>query len=120
VTEIGFPFRIGGDGRTAGAGPAAHARELIEQVLFTAPGERANRPDFGSGLLQLVFAGGGDEATAAAAEFAIRGALQQWLGDRIAIDGLSVVSEAATLSVTVRYAVISSGERRTDTFTREL
>ena len=34
---------------------ADHIRDLIEQVLFTSPGERVMRPDFGGGLLALVF-----------------------------------------------------------------
>ncbi len=55
--EIEFPFHIDGRGRTAApADSDTHLRELIEQLLFTNPGERLNRPDFGSGLLQLVFA----------------------------------------------------------------
>ena len=49
-------------------------------MLFTAPGERVNRPDFGSGLLQLVFAPNSDEL-AGATQFLVQGALQQWLGD---------------------------------------
>ena len=52
---------------------------MIEQVLFTMPGERVNRPDFGSGVMQLVFAPASDEM-ATAAEFLVRGNLQQWLG----------------------------------------
>ena len=64
-----------------------HIRDLIEQVLFTAPGERVNRPNFGSGLLQLVFAPNSDEL-AAATQFLVQGALQQWLGDLIQVEGV--------------------------------
>jgi phage baseplate assembly protein W len=75
--EIRFPFGFNGRGRTAEADGDAHLRQLIEQVLFTYPGERVNRPDFGSGLMQLVFAPSGEEL-ATAAQFLVQGALQRW------------------------------------------
>jgi len=56
MTEIAFPFRLDSRGRTAGADADAHIQDLVAQVLFTAPGERVNRPAFGSGLMQLAFA----------------------------------------------------------------
>jgi phage baseplate assembly protein W len=55
MTNIDFPYRFDGHGRTATAQRDQHLRNLIEQVLFTSPGERVMRPDFGSGLLALVF-----------------------------------------------------------------
>src|SRR5271165_734476 len=55
MTNIAFPFRIDGRGRTALVDDNSHIRDLIEQLLFTNPGERVNRPTFGSGLLALVF-----------------------------------------------------------------
>jgi phage baseplate assembly protein W len=49
-----FPFRVGPDGaRTSER--SAHVREQIEQVLFTVPGERVFRPEFGAGVRNLVF-----------------------------------------------------------------
>ena len=53
--DLDFPYHFDGRGRTATTGRDDHIRDLIEQVLFTAPGERVMRPDFGSGLLALVF-----------------------------------------------------------------
>ncbi len=53
--NIDFPFHFDNRGRTADTDPDGHIRDLIEQVLFTAPGERLNRPTFGSGLKQLLF-----------------------------------------------------------------
>ena len=53
--NLDFPYHFDSHGRTAAIDYDAHIRDLIEQVLFTAPGERVNRPDFGSGLLRLVF-----------------------------------------------------------------
>ncbi len=51
---LSFPFRMKSDGG-ATSGRAAHVREQIEQVLFTDPGERVFRPEFGAGVRRLVF-----------------------------------------------------------------
>ena len=53
-----FPFHISSRGctDTASSSEDAYVRDLLEQVLLTSPGERVNRPDFGSGLLGMVFA----------------------------------------------------------------
>jgi len=117
--QIDHPFRVDARGRTALATPADHVRDLIELVLFTSPGERVNRPTFGSGVMQLVFAPSGDEL-ATATQFMIQGALQQWLGDVVQVTGLSVVAEDSTLRVTIEYVVRRTGERRTDAFSREV
>lgn len=118
MTQIGYPFRTDGRGRSAEAGEEQHVRELIEQFLFTTPGERVNRPDFGSGLLQLVFAPAGSEL-AAATQFVVQAGLQQWLGDRIEVELVEVGVQDSTLGVTVQYALRSTQERHTAEFRRE-
>jgi phage baseplate assembly protein W len=116
---ISFPYRVDPTGRTATpSSEAAHARELIEQVLFTSPGERVMRPTFGTGVHQLVFAPAGDQA-AAAAQHLVTGALQQWLGGWIEVQDVTVVGEGATLTITVRYRLLVSGEADLVTFTME-
>jgi len=102
--NVDFPLHFDGRGRTAEADYDGHIRDMIEQVLFTAPGERVNRPDFGSSLMQLVFAPNSAEL-AAATQFLVQGALQQWLGDLIQVDAVEVESEDATLRVVVQYTV---------------
>jgi phage baseplate assembly protein W len=77
---------------------------MIEQVLFTAPGERVNRPDFGSGLLQLVFEPNSDELVITT-QFMVQGALQQWLGDLIEVNSVTVDNEDSKLLVTVEYTI---------------
>ncbi len=114
---IDFPFHIDARGRTAATDEADHVRDLIEQLLFTAPGERVNRPDLGSGLLQMVFAPTSPEI-AAALQFAIQAALQRWLGDVVDVRALEVASDDATLRVSLEYAVRRTGEVRRDTFSR--
>src|SRR6478672_1950665 len=117
--QIDHPFHIDGRGRTAATDATDHIRDLIEQVLFTAPGERVNRPTFGSGLLQLVFAPNSDEL-ATATQFLIQGALQQWLGDLIQIVAVGVENDGATLRVTVQYVVRRNQQRQVAQFTREV
>jgi phage baseplate assembly protein W len=102
--NLRFPYQFDGRGRTAEAEEAAYIRGLVEQVLFTAPGERVMRPEFGSGLMQLVFAPNSPEL-AATTQFLVQGALQQWLGNLIALEGVEVESVDSTLRVTVRYVI---------------
>ena len=115
--QIGYPFRTDGRGRTASTDQDNHIRHLIEQVLFTTPGERVNRPDFGSGLQQLVFAPSSDEL-ATATQFLVQGALQQWLGDLIQVEEVQVESEEATLRVTVQYTIRRNQQRQVAQFER--
>lgn len=113
--HLHHPFQIDGTGRTAGADDAAWLRGLIEQVLFTRPGERVNRPDFGSGLLHLAFTPLSEELRAAT-EFLVRSSLQQWLGHLLTVERVEVSGEDATLRVSVGYTVARTGERRLDVF----
>lgn len=116
--EIDFPFHFDHRGRTADTDRDDHVRDMIEQVLFTNPGERVNRPDFGCGLLRLVFAPNGPEV-ATALQFTIQAALQRWLGDVIEPRSVAVVSEDSTVRVAVEYVVRQGdGERRAAEFTR--
>ena len=115
--HISYPFRTDGRGRTASATNEEHVRQLIEQVLFTMPGERVNRPDFGSGVMQLVFAPNSDEL-ATATEFLVQGALQQWLGDLIQVEAVQIESQDAALQVTVQYVIRRSQERQVAQFRR--
>jgi uncharacterized protein len=117
--QIDFPFHLDSLGRTAGTDEETHVRHLIEQVLFTAPGERVNRPTFGSGLLRQVFAPNSD-VVATAVQFTVQGSLQQWLGDRIQVESVDVVSQDSTLTVTVVYRLRRDGQRRTAELTREV
>lgn len=116
--HFGFPFRIDAQGRTNGADEDAHVRQLIEQVLFTSPGERVNRPAFGSGLRSLVFAPAND-ALAAAVQQLVQSSLQQALGDRIQVEAVRVAPEDATVTVTVAYVVRRTQERRIAELVRE-
>jgi Bacteriophage baseplate protein W len=115
--NIDFPFHFDERGNTATTSYDDHIRDMIEQLIFTNPGERVNRPDFGSGLMQLVFAPNSSEL-AATLEFALQAALQRWLGDLIEVQELEVTSQDATLRVVVQYVVRRTGEPRTETIQR--
>ena len=118
MTTFGFPVRVDRRGRTAGADLDTHIRELIEQVLFTSPGERVNRPDFGSGVMQLVFAPNSPEL-ASAVQFTVQGALQRYLGEQVLVEDVNASSEDSRLQVTVKYQVRRDNQRRTAAFTFE-
>lgn len=117
--NVAFPFRVDARGRSATADDDAHLRQLIEQVLFTSPGERVNRPDFGSGLQQLVFAPNSD-ALAATTRLTTEAALQTWLGDLIEVESVTVTSIDARLEVEVQYVVRRNRQRQVAGFQREL
>jgi phage baseplate assembly protein W len=116
--HLDYPLRFQSRGRTAETSDEGHLRDLIEQLLFTAPGERVNRPDFGSGLLQLVFAPTSDEVIATT-QFLVQGALQQWLGDLIDVDTVDVSREGGELRVLVRYVVRRTREQQAAAFARQ-
>jgi hypothetical protein len=115
--NIDYPFHFDSRGRTATTDDDDHIRDMIEQFLFTNPGERVNRPDFGSGLLQLVFAPNSAEL-AATVQFTIQAGLQRWLSDVIIVQKVDVTSDDAELRVLVQYVVKRTGEQRSETFAK--
>lgn len=117
--HIDFPFRIDAQGRTAGTSDEGYVRALIEQVLFTAPGERVNRPTFGSGIQQLVFEPTGGEF-ASAARLLVHGALQQWLPEAVEVQAVDVSVLDSTVTVTVSYLARSMAQPDTAVFTRAI
>src|SRR5205823_2502220 len=92
---------------TAANGPCVSA-----QFLFTNSGERVNRPDFGSGLLQLVFAPNSPEL-AATVQFTIQAGLQRWLSDVILVQKVEVTSEDSTLRAVIQYVVNRTNQTQT-------
>src|SRR5262249_34204206 len=115
--NIDYPYHFDGRGRTTSIDDDRHIRDMIEQVLFTAPGERVNRPDFGSGIMQLVFEPNSDEL-AITTQFMVQAALQQWLGDVIEVNDVTVSNEDSTLMVVVAYTVRRTGQSQVAQFIR--
>jgi uncharacterized protein len=112
--NINFPYQFDGRGRTLDP-LNNHVAQLVEQVLFTSPGERVNMPDFGSGLLQLAFAPTSMEM-AAATQFAVQGALQKWLGSSVKIQSVVASAQDAVLTVTVTYTLLTTDVTQVQTF----
>lgn len=117
MRNIAFPYSFDSRGRTAEAPRGAHVRDMIEQLLFTSPGERVNRPDFGSGVFQLLFAPNSVEV-AATTQALVQSALQQWLGDIIQVDSVVVESVDSTLQVTVVFIDRRDQQQQIEQFRR--
>jgi phage baseplate assembly protein W len=113
---LDFPFHIDGRGRSTETAEDDHIRDMIYQVLFTNPGERVNRPDFGCGVKQLVFMPNSD-ALATATQFLVQGALQRWLDGVIQVESVEVEAVEAELRVSIVYSKCSGGGPRRDVFT---
>jgi hypothetical protein len=117
--NIDYPFHFDSRGRSSGTTDDDHIRDMIEQLIFTSPGERVNRPDFGSGVLQLVFAPNSPEL-AATLQFTMQAALQQWLGDVIDVDALEVTSDDAQLRIALQYTIRRTNETQVALFARSV
>lgn len=116
--QIDYPFHIDGRGRVAETGEELHIRQLIEQVLFTAPGERVNRPTFGAGLLRLIFAPASEELQAAT-RFLVQGQLQQWLGQLIEVQAVDLSFSDNDLVIDVVYQIRQSQRTFRSRFSRQ-
>ena len=112
---LDFPWAVDGTGRTATTGRDEHVRDLIEQVLLTSPGERVMRPEFGAGLLALVFAPGGPEVAAASA-FLIQASLERELANVITVESVEVQARDASLVATIAYVVRATGSHEVQSF----
>ena len=112
---LDFPFTLDERGRSAVTDADDHIRDMIHLVLFTAPGERVNRPEFGCGVKQLVFAPLSDALTAATEQL-IHGALIRWLDPVISLEKVSTTANEATLEIKISYVRRETGERREEVF----
>lgn len=119
MTDLAAPYRTDGSGRTATTDSAArHARDLIEAVLLTIPGERVNRPDFGSGIAELLFEPG-NEALETAADFLVRSAIQRHLSDVLTVTDLGIVRHEGALEIRISYVLAETGGRDRLTIRRD-
>ena len=115
--NIAYPLSVTDEGNIATTRYSQHIEQLIEQVLFTVPGERVNLPDFGTGITQLIFNPGNTEMVAAT-QFLIQGALQQWLGNLIQVQAVQVLAEDSTLNITIRYLIKQTKQQAVASFAR--
>lgn len=113
--NFNYPFRLDARNHTVLTSQENHIRDLIEQVLFTLPGERVNRPDLGTGLLALAFLPN-SEPLAAYTQAAVQGSLTLTLGSLIAVQDVTVVASDATLQITVLYTILETHQAAQATF----
>ena len=113
--NLAFPFNFDMTGHTSTTDTLSHIGDMIQQILFTSPGERVNRPNFGSGTAQLVFAPNSD-VLATAQQNVIQASLQMWLSDLIRVQSVTVVAEDATLQITVVYVVLQTQQQQSQQF----
>ena len=116
--NIDYPFHFDSRGRTAQTTDDDHIRDMIEQVLFTSPGERVNRPTFGSGLMQLVFEPNSEELITTT-QYLVQSALQQWLGDLIEVNEVLVAAVDSMITVTVQFTIRRTQQQRRAQFQRQ-
>jgi hypothetical protein len=115
---LDYPCHTDATGRSAVVAEDDHIRDMIEQVLFTSPGERVMRPDFGCGLKQLVFMPASD-ALAASTQQLVQGSLMRWLEGIVAVEGVTAVVGDGSIEVTVLWRKLDTGERQEGRFVRE-
>jgi len=116
--QISFPFRINDNGLVAQTDENTHIREMIEQLLFTSPGERVNRPELGCGLLDLIYAPISGEVVATT-QFTVQSALSQWLGDLIRVENVTIGTAEEMITVTIHYENLRTRERRVETYEKQ-
>jgi len=109
--DIDFPYHFDGRGRTATTDRDDHVRDMIEQLIFTNPGERVNRPDFGCGIRRMVFAPN-SEVSASLAEVMIFEALKRWLDPAISVSDVRNNAVNERLEIRIAYVLKARGERR--------
>src|SRR5208337_3964296 len=110
--DYAYPFRIDpASGQAAQTSYPTHVDQMIRQVLLTSPGERADLPQFGCGLRQLIFAPNSD-ALNATTQILVQQALNQWLGDQITVQQVTVATPSAGLenqiSIEINYLLIET------------
>jgi phage baseplate assembly protein W len=112
-----FPFRIDQNGRSSTTNEEQHIKNLIEQILFTSPGERVNRPNFGCGLKQIIFEPNSDILTVSI-DTMIQSSLNSFLDHLIIVESVNVKNENSILEVTVKYTIRKNQRIMVETFRR--
>ena len=115
--NLTLPYQFNEQGGTASVNDDQHIRNMIEQILFTRPGERVNRPNFGSGLLQAVFEPNSNEM-AATTQYLVQGALNQWLSHLIEVNEVKIDNIDSTLEITIAYTILKNKEKQLLKITR--
>ena len=113
IRALAYPFQVHKLSRQIAEQPDydSYIKELIHQVVLTVPGERINRPDFGSGVGRMVFEAGAAGASTFSKAI-ILSSLQKWLGELITVEAIETRFEDTTLFIEIHYIVLHRGTRR--------
>lgn len=111
-SDYAFPFRIDpASGQVARISYEAHVEQMIRQVLLTTPGERADLPQFGCGIRQLLFAPH-SHALDATTQIMVQQALNKWLAGQIQVQKVSVAppesGDESQLLIEIDYVLIET------------
>jgi len=116
--HLAFPFRIGADGRAVQVVTLEeHVRDELVQLILTNPSERPFLPEFGGGVRRLVFENI-DETTGAMVKAVLTRAVSRWLGNRVTLEDLEVVTENETIAVDLKYRIAGTPDSRLVRFER--
>ncbi|HLM87174.1 MAG TPA: GPW/gp25 family protein [Solirubrobacteraceae bacterium] len=116
MVNLAFPYQLDDRGRTKTASYDDHVEQMLLQLLLTRPGERVNQPELGCGVGDDLF-GPNSPELAAALNITISAAIQRWLGDVISLSSLEVTAVESTLTVSLAYVVLATGQATTTTLT---
>jgi uncharacterized protein len=113
IHSIHYPFRIDEGLGTLGEERdyARHVEQMMKQILFTNPGERINRPDFGCGIRRMVFAPNSD-VTASLTRVIITQSLEKWIGNLIEVIDVTTLANEEKLEIKIIYLIKARQERR--------
>src|SRR5436305_888198 len=110
--SLGFPPRVGPDGRMAWSEGELNARESICIILRTRPGERLMRPDFGCGLDRYLFEPN-NISTLRLIQEEVKRSLNRW-EPRITLNDVRVAvnqSDPRAVDITIYYTLIATQRR---------
>ncbi|MCG8420091.1 MAG: GPW/gp25 family protein [Proteobacteria bacterium] len=104
VRGLTFPPIVGPDAGLATLDTVNSVRAMLEQILFTEPGERVNRPTFGVGVLGALF-----EPNSPFLQTRIRIALEEnvydHLGLRVSVDDIGVEQDQAEIHIRIAFTI---------------
>jgi uncharacterized protein len=113
--HLAFPFSVDNAGFPAEATTAEHVEQMIEQILFTRPGERVNLPEFGCGVQALIF-GPMSVELATALRARVEASIQRWMPAIVQLGSTEIAQDGSTLTLTIIYTLTATGERRARVF----
>ena len=105
-TGWAFPIRVDGAGGIRTSSDEEDIREAVEIILRTVLSERVMRPEFGSGIQDLVFEPN-NANLAGRIDFLVKKALERW-EPRVTLREVLIRPDAERIEVDVSYIIRST------------